>query len=93
MPPEARLTLRLSADERALLWEYGYPFADLNGQLERLAEVNESCPVTIEPFYLDHLLADLIRSMKTIRHRALLERLDELYIEIESQAAEQGYLR
>ena len=91
MTPEPRLTLRLSAEDRALVWEYGYPFADLKAQLERVTAVNKVCSVTIEPFYLDHLLADLIRSMKTIRRRALLERLDELYIEIECQAAEQGY--
>ncbi len=91
MTAEPRLTLRLSAEQRALVWEYGYPFADLKAQLERVAALNEACSVTIEPFYLDHLLADLIRSMKTIRRRALLERLDELYIEIECQAAEQGY--
>lgn len=69
----------------------GYPFEDLNSQLERLVEVNASCTVTIQPFYLDHLLADSVRAMKTIRRRALLEQLDELYIEIECQAAEQGY--
>ncbi|MCB1806028.1 MAG: hypothetical protein KDJ99_13050 [Candidatus Competibacteraceae bacterium] len=90
MATERTLRLRLSAYERGLIWDYGYPFEDLRRQLQALAENDDEHVVTIDPYYLDHLLADLVRSMKRANSR-LLDELDELYDNIASQAAEQGH--
>ena len=38
MATERTLRLRLSAYERGLIWDYGYPFEDLRRQLQALAE-------------------------------------------------------
>jgi hypothetical protein len=48
----------------------------LSQQLERLADDGREAVVSIDSFYLDHLIANLIRSAKEIRDEALLEELD-----------------
>ena len=90
MATERPIRLRLSAYERGLIWDYGYPFAELKHQLQVLAKDDDERLVTIDPYFLDHLLADLVRSMKRADSR-VLDELDELYDNIASQAAEQGH--
>ena len=62
--------------------EYGYPFEDLKKQLEAQQGVDEVCTVKIDGFYLDHLLADLFRSMKEVEDEAMLDLLDDQRCEI-----------
>jgi hypothetical protein len=55
----------------------------LSQQLERLADDGRVAVVSIDSFYLDHLIANLIRSAKEIGDEALLEELDELLSDLE----------
>lgn len=85
------LELRLRPRARELLSEYGYPFDDFADQLASAESVKGSCIVTIEPFYFDALLADLVRSAKEIDDAKLLAQIDTLYSDLENQAMRQGY--
>lgn len=85
------LKIRLPEYARSLVLEYGYPFEELQTQLEALAGIDELRTVTIDEFYLNLLLGDLFRSMKQTEDEALFDLLDELYTEIEMQAREQGF--
>ncbi len=82
--------LQLTSEDRKLVAEYGYPFEDLANQLRGLEKSERTEEVTTDDFYLGNLLADLVRSMKETDDDVLLQRLDELYYELESQAAGQG---
>ena len=88
--PAPQLHLRLSAHHRHLLLKYTMPFEAVEAQLKTLASQPDTARVTLEPFDLEHLLADLVYSAKRIRQATLLEQLDELYPELELQARRQG---
>mgnify|MGYP005851116755 CR=1 FL=1 len=86
--PDA-IRLRLDVLERALLLDYGYPFPDLRQALERLVDRPGEATVSVAPFYIEMLVADLVRSAKEISDEALLEELDALCTNLELQAARQ----
>ena len=71
-------TVELTEREVGLLLRYGYPFPDAEAALRGSEAVRGFHRVTIAGFWLEHLIADLVRSMKKIRSRGLLEELDEL---------------
>ena len=85
------LRLRLTARERELICEFGYPFQDVQEQLDRLAATRAARIVHISSYFFDMLLADLSRSEREVKNRRLLAELDELYAELESQALRQGH--
>ena len=87
------IRLRLSARERQLLSEYGYPFEEFAAQLTNAESAKGRSTLSIDPFYFDSLRADLVRSAKELDDEDLLEEIDILYSDIESQAAQQGYQR
>ena len=91
MTAQNELRLRLSRRESELVSEYGYPFDDLSAQHAGLENASGSVTVTMEPFYLDALLADLVRSAKETEDQQLLDELDALFAEIEVHAVGQGY--
>ena len=86
------LRLRLTARERQFISDFGYPFEDVQSQLDRLANTRAARVVHIDSYFFDHLLADLSRSERELRDRALLAELDELYTELEMQAMRQGHV-
>ena len=91
MTEPTELRLRLSARERDLLSEYGYPFEDFGVQLSEVEGHRGTKTLIIVPFYLGALLADIVHSAKEIDDEELLEELDALYFESEAQSAVQGY--
>lgn len=85
------IRLRLSERQRRLLADHTYPFPELEEQLTKLSSTNQAATVTIEPFYLDRLLADIVYSSKRLADDRLVEELDDLYTRLEMQAKRQGY--
>lgn len=90
--PTPKRRLVLSAPQRRLLLDYAMPFESVEAQLKALEHQPGKGIVTIEPFDLEHLLADLVYSAKRIRRAALLEQFDELYTDLENQARRQGMI-
>jgi hypothetical protein len=88
---QAAIKLRLSARERELVFKYGYPFQELKEQLAKYEYTTGSATVTIDSFFLDCLLADLVRSAKQLTDARLLDEIDALYTRLESQAHTRGY--
>jgi len=87
MGESTKLQFRLSARERELIARYGYPFDDLNEQLNRLAGVSAEAAVTIDPFYVECLTADLIRSARALTDETVLEEIDALLTVLETRSA------
>ena len=81
------LRLKLSARERLLLSEYGYPFEDFRKQLSTSSSSRATKTLNIDPFYLDKLIGNLAISMKEVDSYALIEELDALceYLEDEER--------
>ena len=88
--PKRRLVL--STHQRRLLLDYAMPFESVEAQLKALNGQPGEGIVTMEPFDLEHLLADLVYLAKRTRRAALLEQLDELYTDLENQARRQGVI-
>ena len=87
-----KLRLVLSAHQRRLLLDYAMPFETVEAQLKALNGQPGKGIVTMEPFDLEHLLADLVYSAKRIRRATLLEQIDELYTDLENQARRQSVI-
>lgn len=77
-PPEKRLTLQLSSRERDLLLKYGYPFPEEAQRLKDSHAVRGSHRVQIDPYWIEMMIADIVRSAKKIRSRTLRDELDAL---------------
>ena len=80
-----RVLLRLDKRERELVLRYGYPFDDLEQQLERAAENYGVVTISIDPFYAEQLTADFVYSAKHLTDQELLEELDALITKIENR--------
>lgn len=76
--PEKDITLELSSRERDLLLKYGYPFPDEAQRLKDSGPVDGVHRVEIGPYWIEMMIADIVRSGKQIRSRALLDELDAL---------------
>jgi len=77
-PASDSCTVELTQREVDLLLKYGYPFPEAEAALRNSKAVRGFHRVKIGDFWIEHLIADLARSMKKIRSRGLLEELDEL---------------
>ena len=77
-PASDSCTVELTQREVDLLLKYGYPFPEAEAALRNSNTVRGFHRVKIGDFWIEHLIADLVRSMKKIRSRGLLEELDEL---------------
>ena len=75
-------TVELTPRERELLLEYGYPFPGQEQRLRDSKAVKGIHRVGIGSYWIEMMIADLVRSAKEIpkqvRNRALLEELDAL---------------
>ena len=74
-----------------LLLRYGYPFEEAKAQLEGFNGTKGPYRSKIYSYCLSMMIADLVRSAKTIRTDATLEEIDALCSKVES--AEQNQLR
>jgi hypothetical protein len=71
-------TLEISPRERDLLLKYGYPFPAEEQKLRDSRAVKGFHQVRIGAYWIELMVADLIRSAREIRNGALLDELDEL---------------
>ena len=78
--PERQLevVVKLSARERQLIRQYGYPFEKLSAELARLEGDRRDRLVAIDGFELGQLIGDLSCSTNRARKRELVEQLDAL---------------
>jgi hypothetical protein len=79
------IELYLSERDRQLIAKYTWPFEEFQEQLNRLEGQPGMAKATIDPFYLDRLLADIVVSAKKITDESLLDELDALYSELEAR--------
>jgi len=76
--PRDLRTLELSARELKLLLKYGYPFDEQEKTLRASRAVKGCHRVRIGAYWIEMMVADLIRSAKELRSPSLLEELDAL---------------
>src|SRR5215470_11336210 len=82
--PAKRRTLEITPRERQLLLKYGYPFQEAEEALRNSRAVSGFHRVQIGAYWIDMMLADLSRSAREIRGRALLEEIDALCCVLEA---------
>jgi hypothetical protein len=87
------VTVELSQREVQLLLRYGYPFEDAKAQLEAFKCRKGPNRLKIDSYYLSMMIADLVRSAKTIRSDATLEEIDALCCTLESAEQDQPRIR
>jgi hypothetical protein len=71
-------TVELTPRELGLLLEYGYPFPEQEQRLRDSKAMKGLHRVRIGSYWIELMLADLVRSGREIRNRALLDELDAL---------------
>jgi len=71
-------TLGITPRERDLLLKYGYPFPAEEQKLRDSKAVKGFHRVRIGAYWIELMVADLIRSTREIRNGGLLDELDEL---------------
>ncbi len=76
--PKDLCTLELSTREVKLLLKYGYPFDEQKETLRASRAVKGYHRVRIGAYWIELMIADLIRSAKELRSPALLEEIDAL---------------
>ena len=69
-------TIELTSRELGLLLEYGYPFEEQEQILRASRAVRGFHRVRIDSFWIEMMLADIIRSAREIANRRLLDELD-----------------
>ena len=87
------VTVTLSKREVDLLLRYGYPFEEAKEQLEAFKGRTGTNRLKIDSYYLSMIIADLVRSAKTIRSDATLEEIDALCCTLESAEQNQPRIR
>ena len=76
--PRDLRTLELTTREVQLLLKYGYPFDEQEKTLRASRAVKGSHRVRIGAYWIEMMVADLVRSAKKLRSPALLEEIDAL---------------
>ena len=71
-------TVELTPREVKLVIKCGYPFPDDAARLRESPTRNGVHVVTINPYWVEMWIADVVRSAKTIESAALLAELDEV---------------
>ena len=71
-------TVELTKRECALLLKYGYPWLDVAERLRDSKAVRGCHRVPIGAYWIEMMLADIVRSAKEINSAALLQELDAL---------------
>ena len=80
-------TLELTPREVKLVIKYGYPFPDDAARLRASPLRNGVHVVTIDPYWVEMWIADIVRSAKEIESDALLAQLDEVCCVLEGAPA------
>ena len=70
--------VEVTTRERTLLLKYGYPWPDVAERLRDSKAVKGYHRVPFDAYWIEMMLADIVRSAKEIRSPALLEELDAL---------------
>ena len=70
--------VELSQEDRALILQYGYPFAQIEDAVRALDGSSSLETVVLDRFYLKKLVGDLYRSIKESDDQDLRTRLDDL---------------
>lgn len=70
--------VELSGAEAQLALEHGYPFDEIEKSLTKVAGRRGTFVLELDPFYLEHLAADLSRSSRAVEDPLLAEYLDIL---------------
>lgn len=88
-PAKARdlRTLELTTREVKLLLKYGYPFEDEQKALHASRAVKGYHRVRIGAYWIEMMVADLIRSAKELRTPSLLDEIDALCDVLENALA------
>jgi hypothetical protein len=76
-------TVELTTRQVVLLIEYGYPFAEQEQRLRASKATKGIHRVRIGAYWIELMMADLLRSAREISNRRLLDELDELYSALE----------
>lgn len=71
-------TVELTKRECTLLLKYGYPWPDVAERLRKSRPVKGYHCVPIDAYWIEMMLADIVRSAKEINSAALLQELDAL---------------
>ena len=69
-------SVQLTQREVNLLLRYGYPFEEIEAQLQECKDRKGTHTLKISDFDLSHLIGDLVYSAKKINDEDLLEELD-----------------
>ena len=80
-----KVTVELSAKDRALILRHGFPFKNLKKALAALAGDEAVRPVAIEPFELERLIGDLSYSTNRCADRRLQLELNDLCKRLEDE--------
>jgi hypothetical protein len=80
-------TLELTTREVKLLLKYGYPFEDEQKALRACQAVKGYHHVRIGAYWIEMMIADLIRSAKELRTPSLLDEIDALCDVLENALA------
>ena len=72
------IDIQLTAEERSLLLEYGYPFQQIDQALQACATSREIEIVPKDRFKLEHLFGDVCRSINHMKSGATQNQLLEL---------------
>jgi len=83
-------TVELTPRERRLLLKYGYPFPEQEQTLRESQAVRGYHRVRIDSYWIEMMLADIVRSARQIDNHALLEELDALCSALDCALAD-GY--
>ncbi len=86
-------TLELTPRELGLLLKYGYPFPNEAQKLRDSKAVKGYHRVSIDAYWIEMMLADIVRSAKTIRSAALLDELDALCSVLDCALAKRRRIR
>jgi hypothetical protein len=80
-------TVELTARELRLLLKYGSPWPEDEQKLRASQAVDGYHRLRIDAYWIEMMIADLVRSAKKIHNRALLDELDALGCALESALA------
>ncbi len=78
------IDMELTAEERALILRYGYPFARILAALEACAASTMIETVPIDVFELERLIGDLCRSINRMQRSAVQNKLLDLCDRLEA---------
>jgi N12 class adenine-specific DNA methylase len=86
-------TVQLTQREVKLLLKYGYPFEDIEAQLNAYKNRKGTHTIKISQFNIEHLIGDLVYSAKKLTNNTVLEELDAVCSVLENAEHHASRLR